>query len=93
MIPDAQGGKGLALTAVVSHFKAHAIVVLGDDLTDVAMFRAALVERDTGQSVLICGIDSGAETPPAIRELSDVLLSSPDAARDLLDELAKALEA
>jgi len=91
VMPDAQGGKGLALTAVVRHFKAHAIVTLGDDLTDVAMFRAALVERDSGEEVLICGVDSGEETPADIRALSDLLLSSPEAAREVLEELASAL--
>lgn len=91
VIPDAQGGKGLALTAVVRHFKTYGMVVLGDDLTDVAMFRAAIEEREEEQDVLICGVDSGAETPPDIRTLSDVLLRSPDEARELLEELAKAL--
>lgn len=91
VVPDARGGKDLALTAVVSHFKAKSVITLGDDLTDVAMFRAAIAERNLGQTVLVCGIDSGDETPPDIRTLSDVLLRSTDAAREALDILAGAL--
>jgi trehalose 6-phosphate phosphatase len=92
VLPDEEGGKDQALRALVHHFRAHSLLVLGDDLTDVAMFRAALELRDTGETVVLGGVSGGDETPMEIAELADVLLGSTEDVRDLLAAMAAALE-
>ncbi|MCY3602344.1 MAG: trehalose-phosphatase [Chloroflexi bacterium] len=56
----AGGGKDTALAALTERFNPGSILVLGDDLTDVAMFEAA---RDFGGRVLVLAIEGGTETP------------------------------
>jgi trehalose-6-phosphatase len=92
VLPDAEGGKDRALRALVQHFRAHSLLVMGDDLTDVAMFRAAIERRDAGETVVLVGVSGGDETPMEIAELADVLLPSTVDARMLLEAVAAALE-
>ncbi len=92
VLPDARGGKDQALRALVHHFRAHSLLVMGDDLTDVAMFREALEMRANGETVVLAGVSGGDETPMEIAELADVLLPSTVAVRALLDAVATALE-
>lgn len=91
VLPDAKGGKDAALRALVDHVGANSILTLGDDLTDVAMFRAALSFRERGKVVVIGGVSGGPETPPAIAELSDFLLHSPDEVLEALQFVARHL--
>ena len=93
VLPDTEGGKDRALRALVNHFRAHALLAMGDDLTDVAMFRAALDFRAAGETVVLAGVSGGDETPMEIAELADILLASTTEARGLLEALATALEA
>jgi trehalose 6-phosphate phosphatase len=94
VLPDAQGGKDLALTALVKHVKCRSLLVMGDDITDAAMFRAALdLAKGQGLHILLAGVSGGPETPPEIAELSDVLLRSTEEAREALETLARALGA
>jgi len=92
VIPDARGGKDLALTALVRQFRCKALLVMGDDATDVGMFRAALeLAKSDGVHVLLAGVSGGPETPPEILELSDVVLRSPEEALEGLETIARAL--
>jgi len=92
VLPDAEGGKDRALQALVDHFGARAIVALGDDATDVGMFRVARNLRESrGLHVLVAGVSGGHETPAEIAELSDVLLRSPDEALEALETIARSL--
>lgn len=91
VLPNEQGGKDRALTALVQHFKAKSLVTMGDDRTDVGMFRAAIAERDNGTTVLVCGVAGGEETPPGILEHADIMLDSTEAAREALETIARAL--
>jgi trehalose-phosphatase len=93
VLPNAQGGKDVALTALARHFRAHSAFVMGDDVTDVAMFRSALQLRKEGAEVLLAGVSGGAETPPEIEALSDIFLRSTDEALEALETLARALGA
>jgi trehalose 6-phosphate phosphatase len=93
VLPNAEGGKDRALLALANHFKTHSLLALGDDLTDVAMFRAAASLRERGDHVLLAGVGGGPETPAAILELADVVLDSTDDARELLELLARQLGA
>jgi len=93
VLPDAPGGKDMALTALARHFKTRAVVVMGDDLTDVAMFRAAIALRDEGAAALVLGVAGGEETPPEIASLADVMLDSTEQVLEALETLARALGA
>lgn len=93
VVPDARGGKDRALTALARQFKVRSLLVMGDDATDAAMFRAALQLAPEGVHVLLAGVSGGAETPPEIAELADVLLRSTDEALEALETIARALGA
>jgi trehalose-phosphatase len=92
VIPDARGGKDLAITALARHVKCKSLLAMGDDATDVGMFRAALeLAKSEGIHVLLAGVSGGPETPPEIVELSDVVLRSTGEALEGLETLARAL--
>jgi trehalose 6-phosphate phosphatase len=91
VLPDARGGKDLALGALYRHYRAHSVLVMGDDLTDVGMFKAAAGFRADGTDVLLAGVSGGAETPSEIAELSDLLLGSTTEALEALETVARAL--
>jgi len=93
VLPDARGGKDRALVALARHFRVHALLVMGDDNTDAAMFRAALTLAPEGVHVLLAGVSGGTETPQEIAELADVMLRSTDEAREALETVARALGA
>ncbi len=90
VLPNARGGKGVALTALAQHYRPKSLFALGDDATDVGMFRAALELGKTGVHVLLAGVSGGSETPPEIAELSDILLRSTDEALEALETVARA---
>lgn len=89
VLPNREAGKDHALLALANHFKAHAFLVIGDDVTDVAMFRAARSLRERGDEVLLVGVSGGDETPLEIAELSDLLVGSTEEVRELLDVVAR----
>jgi trehalose 6-phosphate phosphatase len=91
VLPDARGGKDLALAALMRQFRARALLVLGDDATDAAMFRTALKLAPDGVHVLLAGVSGGSETPPEIAELSDILLRNTEEALEALETVARAL--
>lgn len=91
VLPDARGGKDLALAALVRHLRVRALFVMGDDATDVAMFKTALQLGREGVHVLLAGISGGQETPTDIAELSDVVFRSTDEALEALETIARAL--
>ena len=92
VLPDARGGKDVALSALCRQLHCKALLVLGDDDTDVGMFRAALsMARTDGMHVLLAGVAAGTETPPAITELADVIVRSPEEALEGLETIARAL--
>jgi trehalose 6-phosphate phosphatase len=91
VLPDARGGKDLALAALMKQYRSRALLVMGDDATDAAMFRTALKLAPEGVHVLLAGVSGGSETPPEIAELSDVLLRSTDEALEALETVARAL--
>jgi len=93
VLPNARGGKDLALRALCSHFRAKSLLVMGDDLTDVGMFKAAVALRDDGLYVLLAGVSGDGETPKEIQDLSDVFLNSTTEALEALETVTKALGA
>ncbi|HNM79275.1 MAG TPA: hypothetical protein PKI89_12960, partial [Tepidiformaceae bacterium] len=92
VLPDARGGKDVALTALCRQMRAHALLVMGDDLTDVAMFKSALGLAKDGQvHVLLAGVAGGPESPPELLDLADVVVRSTEEALEGLETIARAL--
>ncbi len=92
IVPDARGGKDLSLLALANQFKVKSVLVMGDDDTDAAMFRAALkLAGEGGVHVLLAGVSGGTETPEEIADLADVMLRSTDEALEALETVARAL--
>jgi len=91
VLPSSENGKGSALAAVARHFHAKSMLVMGDDATDAAMFRAARTFEREGVTTLLLGISGGTETPREIRELADTVLNSTNEAREALEVIARAL--
>jgi trehalose 6-phosphate phosphatase len=91
VLPNARGGKDLALTALAHQFRCKSLFVMGDDATDVGMFKAALKLGGEGVHVLLGGVSGGTETPPEIVELADVVFRSTEEALEALETVARAL--
>ena len=91
VLPDAGSGKDGALVALLNHLKPRSLIVMGDDLTDAAMFTAAATQREAGLTVLVVGISGGDETPEEIITLSDVMLRDTGEAVEALETIARAL--
>lgn len=92
VIPDSHGGKDVALTALSRSLRSRALLVMGDDATDVGMFRAALaLARSDGVHVLLVGVSGGVESPPELIELADVVVRSTEEALEGLETVARAL--
>lgn len=70
----AGGGKGTALAALIERFRPRSLLVLGDDLTDVAMFEAAAGLREQGADVLVLAVEGASETPPEVVGAGDALV-------------------
>ena len=85
-------GKDVALEMLVAHHNPRSILVLGDDRTDIAMFKAAHDMRTTGFHVLVGGVNADGEAPTAIVELADVTLASPAEVQALLAKTATLLD-
>ncbi|MGE5596745.1 MAG: trehalose-phosphatase [Hyphomicrobiales bacterium] len=93
VMPNQEGGKDRALLALARQFKVRSLLAMGDDETDALMFRAALELAKENVHVLLAGVSGGAETPPEISELADVILRNTDEALEALETIARALGA
>lgn len=84
------GDKGSAARAIVDRFGLRGAVVMGDDVTDLDMFRAVAEQRDAGrlQAAIIGVGGEGGEVPPEVTAAADVVLADPAEAATLLAALA-----
>ncbi|MDQ4035771.1 MAG: trehalose-phosphatase [Chloroflexota bacterium] len=84
--PIGFGDKGSAARAIVERFGLRGVVVMGDDLTDLDMFRVVAElraeHRIRGAIIGIGGAD--ADVPASVVEASDVVLADPAEAAALL---------
>jgi trehalose 6-phosphate phosphatase len=87
--PVGGGDKGTAVHAVVERYGLRGLVVLGDDVTDLDMFRAAAQLRAAARlEAAILGVAGGREVPPEVREAADLVLPDPESVVWLLRALA-----
>jgi trehalose 6-phosphate phosphatase len=84
--PIGFGDKGTASRAIIERFALRGVVVMGDDLTDLDMFRAVADLRAEdgirGAIIGVGGTDAG--VPASVVEASDVVLADPAEAAALL---------
>jgi trehalose 6-phosphate phosphatase len=83
--------KGTATLAIVERHALRGVVVLGDDVTDLDMFRAVIGLRSEGRvRGLVVGVGGGDhEVPDEVRAAADVLLADPTQAAAFLDGLTR----
>lgn len=86
--PAGAGDKGTAVASLVERHGLRGLVVIGDDVTDLDMFRAAHRARADGLSVSVIGVGGGGEVPPDVAAAADALLQDPDTVVRLLSSLA-----
>ena len=89
--PVGLGDKGSAARAIVERFGLRGVVVLGDDATDLDMFRAVDELRTAGRlRGAIVGVGGAAgEVLPALVEACDVVLADPAEVAALLTALSR----
>jgi trehalose 6-phosphate phosphatase len=87
--PAGAGDKGTATRDVVERHGLRGLLVLGDDVTDLDMFRAAAALRaEAGLRATILGVGAGGEAPPEVAAAADALLPDPESVVKLLAALA-----
>ncbi len=90
--PVGLGDKGTAVRAVIARNGLVGLLVAGDDVTDLDMFRAARDLRDEGDlRATVIGVGGGHEVPAEVAAAADVVLASPAAMAGLLVSLAGSL--
>ena len=87
--PTGLGDKGTAARDLVQRHELRGVVVMGDDLTDLDMFRAVAELRDVGRlSAAVIGVGgSDREVPAEVTAAADVTLADPAEAAALLGAL------
>ena len=77
--PIGAGDKGTALREVVERYLLRGVVVAGDDVTDLYMFRAAAELRAAGRvAAAVVAVGGSEEVPAAVARAADVTVDSPD---------------
>jgi trehalose 6-phosphate phosphatase len=90
--PVGLGDKGTAVAAVIERHRLRGLVVAGDDVTDLDMFRVTRAARERGAlRAAVIGVRGGHEVPASVAEAADVLLPSPRAMASLLVALVQGL--
>lgn len=89
--PIGLGDKGSAVHEIVQRYGLRGAVVMGDDITDLDMFRAVAELRDDGslRGAIIGVAGPDGETPREVSAASDVVLSDPEQAAAFLALLAR----
>ena len=89
--PVGLGDKGSAARTIIERFGLRGVLVMGDDTTDLDMFRAVNELRTAGSlRGAIIGVGGAAgEVLPVLAEASDVVLDDPAAAAALLLALSR----
>jgi len=87
--PPGGGDKGTAVRSLVEREGLRGLVVLGDDVTDLDMFRAAADLRRAGRlAAAILAVRGDGEVPAEVEQAADAVIASPDDAVALIRSLA-----
>jgi trehalose-phosphatase len=86
--PAGAGDKGTAVDALARRYRLRGLVVIGDDVTDLDMFRAAHRLRDEGGLVAaVLAVGGAGEVPSEVAAAADAVLTDPPAVVTLLRTL------
>lgn len=86
--PVGVGDKGTAVRQVVERHQLRGLVVMGDDVTDLDMFRAAAALRGEGRlAAAILAVGGHGEVPASVIAAADAVLPDPAAVVELLEAL------
>lgn len=89
--PAGVGDKGSAVRRVVDRHGLRGLVILGDDVTDLDMFRATATLRDERRlAAAILAVGGAGEVPPAVIAEADAVLADPAEVVELLESLVSA---
>jgi len=89
LVPASAGDKGTATRDIVARYGLRGLVVIGDDVTDLDMFRAASDLRASGGlRAAIIAVGAGGEAPPEVGAAADATIADSQAAATLLASLA-----
>jgi trehalose 6-phosphate phosphatase len=87
--PAGAGDKGTAIERAITRYALRGLVLLGDDVTDLDMFRVAAEARAAGRlDATILAVAGAGEVPSAVSAAADAVLPDPAAAAELLSALA-----
>jgi trehalose-phosphatase len=87
--PAGLGDKGSAVEAVARRHGLRGLVVIGDDVTDLDMFRAAhRLGAEDGLATAVIAVGGGGEVPNEVAAAADALVPDPSAVVELLRSLA-----
>jgi trehalose 6-phosphate phosphatase len=88
--PAGAGDKGTAVARIVEQHRLRGLVVIGDDVTDLDMFRAAAGLRAAGRlRAAILAVGGGGEVPSEVAAAADAVLPDPAAVVTLLVRLGE----
>ncbi len=86
--PAGVGDKGTAVRELVARHALRGLIVLGDDVTDLDMFRAAAELRASqGLTAAILAVGGHGEVPPEVMAAADATLADPNAVVWMLETL------
>jgi trehalose 6-phosphate phosphatase len=88
--PDLGADKGTALETLAERLSLRGLLCLGDDVTDVDMFRVAERLRSQGLATVRIAVAS-AEAAPEVMEAADYALDGVEGVERLLGDIVKAL--
>lgn len=91
LVPQALPDKGTAVARLLERVSARGAVYLGDDLSDIAVFRELARRRQRGRPGLAVAVVDE-ETDVSVIEAADATVAGVDGAEELLDLLAGRLE-
>jgi trehalose 6-phosphate phosphatase len=91
--PVGAGDKGSAIAAIAERYGLRGLLVAGDDVTDMDMFRAADILRVRGVATLTLAVAGGREVPRSVRRAADATVPSPESFVNLLRIVATSLAA
>ena len=91
ILPPVTHDKGTAVTRLVKQYGLSSALVMGDDITDLDLFRAARRLSDQGQLECLCVGVVGVDSPPALEDAVDFTLRSVSDVDEFLSWLTERL--
>jgi trehalose 6-phosphate phosphatase len=86
--PATARDKGSATRDVAERYGLRGLLVAGDDVTDLDMFRAAAELQGAGVATAIIAVRGGSEVPVEVSDAADAVVEGPQELSEMLSALA-----